>query len=433
MIIASLILLAVSTGEKFQIEGFVRSSDDAASSVIRDARVYVYTARPRKGTSPFCPSCYPDCQKQTRTDGSGHFAIPAQDSSLIFRLLVVAEDHEPLFVEKVDPKEKPISVRLKRRDLGAIPHERISEGVIHDGHGKPISGATIKTVAVVPLTKGASTSTDLYADPLAVTDELGKFRLTASAPNVRVYVLVSARGHAPRHGVFVAGMPSKTFELEEGATVLGRLTNKGKPVPNIAIRLVQVNTSPDRYFGSSEVGTDENGQFTFSNVSTDEEYFVYPTMQMAHSFGAVPPVKTRVKTGIGQIDIGDIELRDGLSVQGTVKLSDGKAIPEATRVVVWIRDTGDAQEVELDEKGTFSLVGLPPTVIKLAVTVRGYRLSRRNPSLSPIDLRSVAGTLTESLTGFTVLLEPGVPEEVDSEKITMKEFEEERRPLQTAR
>ena len=46
------------------------------------AHVYIYTAAVRKGTSPFCPSCYVDCGKSATTDAEGRFAIESLDPDL---------------------------------------------------------------------------------------------------------------------------------------------------------------------------------------------------------------------------------------------------------------------------------------------------------------------------------------------------------------
>jgi CheY-like chemotaxis protein len=52
----------------------------------------VHALRGRRGTSPFCPSVYPDCGKRAKTAGDGGFAIESLDPQLIFRVLVVEDD-----------------------------------------------------------------------------------------------------------------------------------------------------------------------------------------------------------------------------------------------------------------------------------------------------------------------------------------------------
>ena len=44
---------------------------DSSEKPIANARVFVYTARPRQGTSALCPSCYSDCTKEATTNSTG--------------------------------------------------------------------------------------------------------------------------------------------------------------------------------------------------------------------------------------------------------------------------------------------------------------------------------------------------------------------------
>jgi len=53
------------------------------------ATVFIATAGPKVGTSPFCPSCYADCQKSAKTDAAGKFEIQSLDPQLRFQVLAV--------------------------------------------------------------------------------------------------------------------------------------------------------------------------------------------------------------------------------------------------------------------------------------------------------------------------------------------------------
>src|SRR4051812_19741761 len=74
-----------------------RVTGDAGASV-PSAPLFVYTAGPKVGTSPFCPSCYPDCGKSAKTDATGNFTLPGLSTELRFQLLVVAKGYVPQFV-----------------------------------------------------------------------------------------------------------------------------------------------------------------------------------------------------------------------------------------------------------------------------------------------------------------------------------------------
>src|SRR5258708_5620138 len=83
---------------------------DVSGAAISGATVFVYTAAPKTGTSPFCPSCYPDCGKTAKSGVTGDFAISGLSSQLIFRLLVVAKGYAPQFVPRVEPGMSRIEV-----------------------------------------------------------------------------------------------------------------------------------------------------------------------------------------------------------------------------------------------------------------------------------------------------------------------------------
>ena len=78
--------------------GFVIGPKDNA---VPGATVYIYTAKVKEGTSPYCPSCYIDCGKKVTTDSNGFFKIQSLDPELTFRILTVCEGYEPVFVDDV--------------------------------------------------------------------------------------------------------------------------------------------------------------------------------------------------------------------------------------------------------------------------------------------------------------------------------------------
>ncbi len=93
--------------------------------------------RVRVGTSPYCPTCYADCGKRATSDNMGTFAIERLDSTLVFRVFVIAKGYEPQFV-KADPLDgKTISVALKSRAANPDDTRRIVAGQVIGPHGGP--------------------------------------------------------------------------------------------------------------------------------------------------------------------------------------------------------------------------------------------------------------------------------------------------------
>src|SRR3954451_16447921 len=110
---------------------------------IANATVIVYSASPKKGEASMNPSDYPDCLKSAKTDADGAFHIVGVDSSLNYRLLVLAADHRPLMLSKVDPSRGGVTANLKQipKDLDA---DHTIKGHVIDDAGAPVVGAKIE-------------------------------------------------------------------------------------------------------------------------------------------------------------------------------------------------------------------------------------------------------------------------------------------------
>src|SRR3984957_7667191 len=75
---------------------------DSSRRPVSGATVMVYHAGVLNGYSTFCPSCYRDCGKRTKTDSSGSYTIPNLASGLWFDLLLVSDGYAPEIVRMKD-------------------------------------------------------------------------------------------------------------------------------------------------------------------------------------------------------------------------------------------------------------------------------------------------------------------------------------------
>ena len=136
MVFASMlvVLLAAPAAERPALTGVVKGSDDRP---LAGAMVFIYTARPRSGTSTACPSCYLDCRKHAETDADGAFAIASLDPALLFQVGAIAEGHQASFQADVDPAAGPIRVTLSpQRPLPDNPRRVVRARVV-DADGSP--------------------------------------------------------------------------------------------------------------------------------------------------------------------------------------------------------------------------------------------------------------------------------------------------------
>ena len=73
MLVARLDVFGEQTeGPRATLLGRIVESGGAA---LPGAKVFIYSAGPRVGISPFCPTCYADCRKSGNTDRNGNFVI----------------------------------------------------------------------------------------------------------------------------------------------------------------------------------------------------------------------------------------------------------------------------------------------------------------------------------------------------------------------
>ena len=150
-----------------------------------------------------------------------------------------------------------------------------------------------------------------------------------------------------------------------------------------------------------------NRRFLHSNLAPNQDYFVYATMQSLGDRGAVK-AKIVHAAGDGSLaDAGDLIPGPSHRLSGKVICSDGKAIPAHTRVTVGREDAWDAQIIELDGDGRFSVGGLPEgEQISLSIRIAGYRLSDKNKSLDRLNHVSVGVDTGRLLTGSVSLFGP---------------------------
>ena len=230
--IAAGLLLAVLCGVLSIARATAQATDEGLSVVgrilneqakpIPGATVFVYSAGPRVGTSPYCPTCYVDCGKRATTGADGRFTIAGLNSTLVFQLLAVAEGHRPQFIKDVDPqKGVSLEAKLTARPIPNDPN-RVVRGLVIDPHGRPAVGALVEAF-------GCKTAARRWwgrmdgVDPLVVTDERGVFALVCDAPVIGLDLRVEARGAARANFELVqSGNEKHRLELGLGATVKER-------------------------------------------------------------------------------------------------------------------------------------------------------------------------------------------------------------------
>ncbi len=245
-------------------------------------------------------------------------------------------------------------------------------------------------------------------DPLAVTDEQGRFELVSEKPIDALDLQVSARAMATkRFSLVPAGNTVNRLEVSEGATIHGRVLDHDRPVNGILVGLVQVSRSSEKFTGPVQIGTDTDGRFLFPNVPCDEDYFVYGIMDSLAERGAIVARQVHAGTNGAITNAGDLTIEPAYRITGRLVLSDGKPVPAHTRVLFSRADAWDSQKIEADANGTFTATGIPRGIISITASVPDYRVSDKNKSLERLNGFSLEGLVTGDIAGLTMLFEPG--------------------------
>jgi hypothetical protein len=382
-----LTLLSVPVLAGVSLEGQVL--DDARKPVV-GATVFMHSAYPREGTSSFCPTCYPDCQKRARTNAEGRFTIKDLDGSLVFRVLVAGSGLRPQFIDDVDPAEAPVAAVVSRR--GHVDPKRELRGVVINQKEKSIGGAVITPVGF-STKEGSRFGGFDDGEALAVSNDDGSFALEVpSSPTEALWLVrIEARDVATcLFNKLTPGAPSRVYRLREGASIVGRLMKHGQPVAHREVGLVQQGRNIETFTGALSVATNDDGVFLFVNVPADDDYVFFGKTDSLASLGALSDRPVRAPSDGKQRDLGELELEPGLKMSGRISMPDNAPIPPGTRLLVSRLRAWDSATCVANRDGTFSLVGLPKEMFHLGLSIPGYRIARSSPYLDKSSTPPVA-------------------------------------------
>lgn len=379
---------------------------DASGAPMPGATVFIYTAGPKHGTSSLCPSCYADCQKKAQTGSDGRFKIGSLDPTLIFRLLVVASGHESQFVTKVDPANGAQKIILRPLTKAALKSNLRIKGMVIDGRGKPVRGAIISPEGVGMGQGTQWGGTDPYVEPMAVANELGRFVLFCKSNIVdMVYATADGRGVA-RQWVTLKPGGDYLLRLQDGVAVTGQILREDKPLKGVMVGLTTTDRTCGNYFNCDPVATDSHGHFQLLNVPPDREFVFYAKMDSLHGEGMVPNKIFTTRDSDAVQNLGKLAVEPAFTLAGRVVLSDGKPVPAGTRLMLGREKAWDTTQVTLATNGSFEFTNVPAESVSLSVRIKGYKFSKRNPSLDWLN-DCILGRVTGNMTHLDFLMEPG--------------------------
>jgi hypothetical protein len=345
----------------------------------------IYHAGVRNGYSTFCPSCYSDCGKRAVTGQTGSYTFASLDTELQFDLVVVRDGYVGANVRRVAPRGRAETIALTPRTAADDPN-RVALGRVVDANGQPIDGAVVFSEGVETPVEGKS-PVSTYIDvpglePVTVTNAKGEFELAYSQQATGILVWIEARGMARKAVAIPTGEKRKTISLSEGATILGRLIDHGKPAPASEVGLIprkgggfgpNLKIIGDPY-GELRIGTQDDGSFVIPDVPAPVDWYIYGKMESVAARGATPHVECATKRDKEKVDVGDIQIQPGDTLRGTVALSDGAPMPDGLRVSINSNPGFEGQTVPIGRDGSFEFIGLVRGNYRIFTSAPGYVL-----------------------------------------------------------
>jgi hypothetical protein len=359
---------------------------DSAGKPVPSANVYVYTAQPKQGVSPVCPSCYKDCGKHETSDRTGAFRIHAVDPSLKFNILAVADGYEPKFANAVDPASAAVTIQLVPR--GAADPDRTVRGMVIDPKGKPVVGALVEPQGYHSPDRGTGYGAIPGVERLSITNDKGEFALRIPDAGAACDVRVRVRNYAPMIVRDITPSHPATISVAEGVTVSGRIrSGDGKPVSGVRIGIVQRDKASRTFLGPDEIGTNDDGLFVLTNLAPNETYVVYGKME---SFAPNAIVAKDVKTDAQTVDAGTFTVVPAHRLTGHAVVPEGRNLPAHTRVMLNRIGAWDQQTMELRADGSFEFNGVPSEDVNLIMNVPGLRLLPESDGFDRREIRITA-------------------------------------------
>ncbi len=260
---------------------------------------------------------------------------------------------------------------------------------------------------------------EVYAQAIAVTDDLGRFEVpTIAAGELSISTEAPGPSEYYAPGMVSASVePGKQAHIQIGLTkavrVRGEVRDRDTHQPLAGVGL--------RYFGPGQTGlpqvkTDANGRYEALALPGEGSRFVIPPRGYL-SPRAVFPEKVTIRVDADQT-LPPIEIQRGLTLSGTVVGADGEPVVGASVEGRWLviapvdgqRGMGIGQNhtasAKTDTRGVFILEGIHPgQTVTIEAHSRGARTDRPVTAIpgrnEPVTLR-ISGANIVALSGRVV-------------------------------
>ncbi len=331
-----------------RIVGFIRSANGSA---IPRATMVIWEARPKRGASLLCVTCYPECGRTSVSDREGRAVLDRLNPRMSYALLATAPGFEPTLIRGV-PGDTSISISLPTEGPPS-PEGGVLRGRVEDPDGQPVAGVRLTPIGLIlPDRKrfGGLPSTS----PMSLTDSAGRFALKLGDSSGTYIVRLERPGYAPRIArLALANKDSTSVRLALAVTAKGRIGLSPRTRAGVRIIASQCDLGAETSLGRAEVMTDSRGYFVLGGLAQSTDYFVY-----AHSSGVpadvyCPKVRLRTPDYPAVVSVDLHVRREGARLRGRLRLPSGQPPDSLEAILVASDSILDATQVRVGRDGTF--------------------------------------------------------------------------------
>jgi uncharacterized GH25 family protein len=401
--VASILVLLPAIAHSATLQGSVRGPN---GEPIVGARVGIATAAPLKGAAMFCPSCYLDCAKSTKTDAAGRFEIANVSDALKFQILFTATDHKSHITKLVDPAAGDVEIKLDAAPKNEHPDRTIRVQAVDDT-GHPIEGALVSPC-------GAKTASKRWyglvenVEP-TVSDADGRFAIVLPEDFQALDIELTANGKAGLKKLeIVPAAEEIKLVVPTGTRVTGRLMHAGKPFAGLNIAVCQLDRDSQNFFIKAvQCTTDDAGRFDFNYLPPNQRYAIF-TLAGEGATGDRDRILTTkvftVKDNNQSRDLGDLEVGPSIHIHGRIEVPPGAKLPAAAKLMFSRDPAWDLIAIPIAADGVFEADGLPPEVYEISINTKNFDVDSSRVNYQLRGPKAIGIHVTKSIDDLMIPL-----------------------------
>ncbi len=153
--------------------------------------------------------------------------------------------------------------------------------------------------------------------------------------------------------------------------------------------------------------TDAQGGFLFTNLPPNRSFGLHATMESLGGRGALSKRAGQVHEVGSTNDMGDLNLEPAFTVEGRIRLTDGKPIPAHSRLNLLrtsLSGLQDGLSLTVGPDGAFRFAGVPAEQSTIYLRIPGYEISPDDRFLKSGSATNF--TVSNNITDMVIGIQP---------------------------